>query len=304
MSRFLRSFAMSSTFILIATLAPAENVKSWVGESVVYKKHPSEIKFGDTSNGKQINLELSGRLPIRVVEERDGKLRILDNNLEGWVDRDEFMLVRDAPPYFERLIKANPKDVWPLIMRGIMWSQKGNLDSAIKDFTDCIRLDPKYADVYLNRGCAWEKKSEYDLAIKDYDDLIHLRPKYSLAFFNRGNAWCKKNDYAKAIADYDEAMRLDPKDPSALDNQAYLLATCPDNKYRNIPKAKELMKTVVKLRPQSPYTEDTLSVIAAAEGRFEDAIKHLKKALEDKGYTEWKGAKARDLLKAYEEKRP
>ena len=64
------------------------------------------------------------------------------------------------------------------------------------------------------------------------------------------------------------------------------------------------MKTVVKLRPSSPYTEDTLSAIAAADGRYDDAIKHLKKALEDKAYANWKGDKARELLKAYAEKKP
>jgi hypothetical protein len=42
------------------------------------------------------------------------------------------------------------------------------------------------------------------------------------------------------------------------------------------------MKEVITLRPASPYNEELLGVIAVARGEFNDAIRHQKRALQDK----------------------
>jgi len=157
---------------------------------------------------------------------------------------------------------------------------------------------------YCDRGNAWRNKKEYDKAIADYDEAIRLDPKYVPAYNNRGLAWAAKKDYDKAIADYDEIIRLDPKEASAWNNKAYLLATCADDRLRNVDKAEELFKTVIALRPNSPCNEHTISVIAAARSRFDDAIRYQKKALEDKDYAAEEGDKARERLKAYENQKP
>lgn len=112
----------------------------------------------------------------------------------------------------------------------------------------------------------------------------------------------RKNN--QAIFDYDEAIRQGPKEASPVNNKAYLLATAADDKVLDVARARDLMKQVIELRKESPYNEETWSVIAAAQGRFEDAIKHQKKALEDKDYAESEGDKAKERLKAYEQKKP
>jgi hypothetical protein len=41
---------------------------------------------------------------------------------------------------------------------------EGQLDNAIKDYDEAIRLDPKYTDAFFNRGFAWTVKKDYDKA--------------------------------------------------------------------------------------------------------------------------------------------
>ena len=53
-----------------------------------------------------------------------------------------------------------------------------------------------------------------------------------------------------------------------------------------------------------PYNDEMLGVIAAAQGRFDDAIRHQKRALEDRHYADRQGAQARVRLTSYEEKKP
>jgi tetratricopeptide (TPR) repeat protein len=103
--------------------------------------------------------------------------------------------------------------------RGAAWYRRGDLDRAIADFNTAIRLDPKYEYAYVNRGAAWGTKGNFDRAIADFDTAIRLNPKDAEAYYNRGRAWKGDSDLDRAIADYSEAIRLDPKYEAAYLNR-------------------------------------------------------------------------------------
>ncbi|QVL30195.1 tetratricopeptide repeat protein [Telmatocola sphagniphila] len=140
--------------------------------------------------------------------------------------------------------------------------------------------------------------------VSDYSEVIRLDPNLAAAYGSRGFAWLGKKEYDKALSDYDEAIRLDPKDALTWTHKVYLLALCQDVKLRDIPKAKELLKQVIELRKSSPYNNEAFSVIAAAEGRFDEAIKYQEQALNNKNYEKEDGEKARKRLELYKQKKP
>ena len=92
--------------------------------------------------------------------------------------------------------------------------RKGDLDRAIADYNEAIRLDAKFALAYANRGDAWDDKGDSTRAIADLDQAIRHDPKYSRAYNVRGVVWKKKGDLDRAIEDFTDAIRLDPKSPS------------------------------------------------------------------------------------------
>ena len=73
--------------------------------------------------------------------------------------------------------------------------------------------------LYTNRGVEYVAKEDIDRAIADHDEAIKLDKKNSLAFNNRGNAYGAKGEFDRAIADYDQAIKLDPKNAAALYNR-------------------------------------------------------------------------------------
>lgn len=49
-----------------------------------------------------------------------------------------------------------------------------DLDRAIADFSQAIRLDPTLADAFARRAGAWGGKGQWDRALADYEEAIRL----------------------------------------------------------------------------------------------------------------------------------
>jgi tetratricopeptide (TPR) repeat protein len=162
--------------------------------------------------------------------------------------------------------------------RGFAWMKKGDDDQAIADFTEAIAINPRFDEAYYNRGRAWHDKGDYGKAIGDYTRAIEIDPRDAFVYFNRGSAWMKKGDYDKAIADYTQAIEIDPKFVDAYNNLAWLMATCPDARYRDGKQAVERAEKAVQLE-ETPTRLNTLAAAYAEAGRFQEAIKTQERAI-------------------------
>ena len=109
--------------IVLACAVPSfAQDKSWTGETVLPIKQCQDIKLSVLADGKEADYFLYTVMPMKVRDERGGRLRIHDSLHEGWTDKRDFVLTREAVEYFGRLISANPRDVWARCMRGMAWA--------------------------------------------------------------------------------------------------------------------------------------------------------------------------------------
>lgn len=108
--------------------------------------------------------------------------------------------------------RESPRDqVIASTRRGGAYYGKGDLDRAIADYSEAIRLDPKDGKIFNDRGNTYNSKGDLDRAMADYNEAIRLDPKLSLPFWNRGVANLYAGSLAEAIADLSQASELDPK---------------------------------------------------------------------------------------------
>lgn len=107
---------------------------------------------------------------------------------------------------YDEAIKLNPKFAWPYANRGAIWRSKGDLNRAIADYDEAIKLEPESVRTHYNRGIAWSYKNDLDRAIANFDEAIRLDPKYANAYYQRAIAWHARRDYERAIADYGKAI--------------------------------------------------------------------------------------------------
>ena len=60
-------------------------------------------------------------------------------------------------------------------LRGLSYLRKGNLDNAIADLSEAIRLDPNNASVYCDRSHAYERKGNLNKAKADIEQAEKLQ---------------------------------------------------------------------------------------------------------------------------------
>lgn len=56
----------------------------------------------------------------------------------------------------------------------------GDLDKAITDSTQVLRVDPDFAVAYYNHGLACGYREDYDRAIADYETALRIDPNHTL----------------------------------------------------------------------------------------------------------------------------
>ena len=61
---------------------------------------------------------------------------------------------------------------------------------------------------YSNRGLAYHYLGQLDRAIEDYDEAIRLNPNLAETYYNRGRAYKEQGKKAEAIADFEKSIAL------------------------------------------------------------------------------------------------
>ena len=65
---------------------------------------------------------------------------------------------------------------------------------------------------FYNRGKSYSEKGELEQAILDYSNALEIDPKKSKAYCERGYCWDELKNYEKAIIDYNKAIKIYPND--------------------------------------------------------------------------------------------
>ncbi len=192
---------------------------------------------------------------------------------------------------------------------------QGDNAAAIQGFNRVVALKPDFPDAYFNRGELLFRAGNFKDSIADYNKVIELKPEDSAAFSGRAHALYATGKTEEALADYakatqlspqsvdalteyadtcqalgkwkeaatayQQAMQLDGQNARVLQNAAWMMATCPDDFYRNGKSALSTAQKAVQLASgvASAQTLDVLAAAQAASGDFASAQRSVAEAL-------------------------
>jgi Zn-dependent protease with chaperone function len=123
------------------------------------------------------------------------------------------------------------------------------------------------------------KKLNKHFFLKIIQRELEKTPDNPLLYSTLGDLYFSNNNYPETIKAYEQSLRIDLDNTHALNNLAWLYATCEIESFRNPKKALKLAKRAVQLEG-SPHILDTLAESYYVNGLFEQAIITERRALE------------------------
>jgi serine/threonine-protein kinase len=179
---------------------------------------------------------------------------------------------------------------------GFVVEQQHGAARALADFDRAIAA---YEEVIARRGTGTQKATEFlaytlrdrgfaydalerpDEALADFDRALRIDPGLFGVYGRRGRIREARGDYAAALADYDTAIRVAPRRAFTHAQRAWLLATCPEAKYRNGAEAVASARRACELTEwKDADTLDTLAAASAESGDFDAAVRWETRAIE------------------------
>jgi tetratricopeptide (TPR) repeat protein len=93
---------------------------------------------------------------------------------------------------------------------------------SVQHYTTAIGMNPGNFVDHWNRGFSYECMGDLDHALSDYTETVKLKPDFGKAYLYRARIFQQRGDTVKAIADILEAPRVDPKEPAVIEAMSRL----------------------------------------------------------------------------------
>ncbi len=95
-----------------------------------------------------------------------------------------------------------------LVNRGATYARLGDVEKAIENFNQGLKLKPDHAVGYLNRSIMYNATGKIDLAHEDITSYLKLNPYNADLWYEKGRALRLLERPKEAIQAYDEAIKL------------------------------------------------------------------------------------------------
>ena len=165
------------------------------------------------------------------------------------------------------------------IMRSAVWKDGYSL------WIDTVKKSPDGAEIHNNLGIVYTNQGRLDEAIKAFTIALRLKPDYAKAHYNLGVAYSEKGLLEKTISHFEVVRKLEHNALEVYESMNMLGVT-----YYNkglIDKAIEHYKVAVRLKPNFPEAHYNLGVAYYDKGWTDKAMEHYLIALKIRpGYAE------------------
>ncbi len=340
--RFLLVVVALVPALVSAAPVPKGTKGSWVGKPA-FLKGPNVRLTTVLANGTERKVAIpQGTYSYVVTKVTEDRVEVLygTGKLTAYFNRDDVLRGAEAIDYHTAALSQNAKDAYHLTGRAEANAAEGKLDAAEADYALLLASDPNNLDFRVKRAAFRMTAKRFEQAIEDYEKLGELNANYkewslqrtaeakaglkkfdeALAdltkalensqnrtglLLSRGIMYSRAGKHDKSLEDYEEILKTDPNNAVAINNIAWLKATCPDAKYRDGKAAVEQATKACELTQwKNAGHIDTLAAAYAEAGDFEKAVKYQTDVVNDEALVRREGDELKERLELYKQKKP
>src|SRR5687767_4423113 len=144
----------ASWLLLLLVLFPAQALcqdAGWKGKTIILKD--GTVPFYSQEPGSPPALLGNLRhITYKVLDDKDGKLRVNQAGTEGWVEKEKVLPTEQALEHFTGALTRNPQVAYYYSRRAAIHRLQGDNAKALKDQDETIRLSPEEPAYWNNRG--------------------------------------------------------------------------------------------------------------------------------------------------------
>jgi tetratricopeptide (TPR) repeat protein len=179
-------------------------------------------------------------------------------------------------------VAQDPIYGWGVRLRAAaLWEKQNEFDKAAGLLESMAAERPERTDALITLGDLERGRKRFEAAAEAYDKAIRRvtevrRPHWSI-FYSRGVALERMGQWAKAEPDFLKALELEPEQPLVLNYLGYSWA----DQGVHLDRALPMIRRAVELtQERDGYIVDSLGWVLYRLGQFDEAVRHLERAVE------------------------
>lgn len=173
------------------------------------------------------------------------------------------------------ILASSPRHFDALQLMGVIKLQQGQYELAHKAFMACIQVNPHSAAAFANMGIVLKAIKRYDDAIKAFDGAIARNPKLGEAYLNKSACLIELRKFKESLQCSDSAVALLSSRPEAWVNKAIA-----HRELMEAEEAEEILRRLTKEFPLYPNAWRQLGNLLFSQGRFDDALLAIDRAID------------------------
>ncbi|MBE9207125.1 RNA polymerase sigma factor RpoD [Nostoc sp. LEGE 06077] len=181
--------------------------------------------------------------------------------------------MQEAIGNYNQALKINPGFAEAYFHRGIALFCLKDLHRAIEDYNYTLRIYPDIAEVYSRRGFAHYSLGNYQAALEDYSQALKINSENAITYYYRGLVYETLSDYVKALEDYNQVLEINPEF-----TETYYKRGSIHYNLGNYQQALEDLNKLLRINPHNSQAYNKRSSIRSALKDYQGAMEDLQNA--------------------------